>query len=79
MSQENVEIVRRFLEVVQRVYDAYFQRPYSLEDRLKAGEVPPEGVEVMRNLHPNIRVEVGHDRHHLPRVRGNVPRRRSAP
>jgi hypothetical protein len=39
--------------------DAYFQRPYSLEDyslggRLKAGEVAPEGVDVMRYVHPNI-------------------------
>ena len=54
MSQENVELVRRFLEAVDRVYAAYWQAPRSLTDSLRAGEVPPEAADVMRYLHPNI-------------------------
>jgi ketosteroid isomerase-like protein len=54
MSQENVEIVRRFVEAVDRLFAAYWQGPWSLADSLRAGEVPPEMVDVMRYLHPNI-------------------------
>jgi ketosteroid isomerase-like protein len=54
MSQENVELVRRFLEAVDRVYAAYWQAPRSLADSLRAGEVRPEMADAMRYLHPNI-------------------------
>ena len=54
MSQENVELVRRFFEAVDRLFAAYWQGPWSLADSLRAGEVPPEMVDVMRYLHPNI-------------------------
>ena len=54
MSQENVELVRRYVEVVQRAYDAYFQRPYSVADSLRSGEVEPEIADVVRYLHPNV-------------------------
>ncbi len=54
MSQENVEIVRRYVEVVQTAYDAYFQRPYSVADSLRSGEVEPEIADVVRYLHPNV-------------------------
>ena len=54
MSQENAELVRRFVEAVDRLYAAYWQGPWSLADSLRAGEVPPEMVDVMRYLHPNI-------------------------
>ena len=54
MSQENVELVRRFFEAVDRVFAAYWQGPRSLADDLRAGEVRPELADVMRYLHPNI-------------------------
>jgi len=54
MSQENVEIVRRYFEAAGRAFAAYWQGPRSLADSLRAGEVPPEGADVMRYLHPNI-------------------------
>ena len=54
MSQENVEIVRRYFEAVERVFAAYWQGPRSLADSLRAGEVRPELADAMRYLHPNI-------------------------
>ena len=54
MSQENVEIVRRYFEAVERAFAAYWQGPRSVADSLRAGEVRPELADVMRCLHPNI-------------------------
>jgi ketosteroid isomerase-like protein len=54
MSQENVEVVRRYLEAVERVLAAYWQGPHSLEDSLRAGEVRHEIADALRYLHPNI-------------------------
>ena len=54
MSQENVELVRRFFEAVERLFAAYWQGPRSLADSLRAGEVRPEIADAMRYLHPNI-------------------------
>jgi ketosteroid isomerase-like protein len=54
MSQENVEIVRRYFEAVERVLAAYGQGSLSFADSLRAGEVPPEIVDAMRYWHPNI-------------------------
>jgi ketosteroid isomerase-like protein len=54
MSQENVEIARRYFEAVERAFAAYWQAPHSIADSLRAGEVRPEGADVMRYLHPNI-------------------------
>ena len=54
MTQENVELVRRFFEAVDRVYAAHWQDPRSLADDLRAGGVGPEIADVMRYWHPNI-------------------------
>jgi ketosteroid isomerase-like protein len=54
MSQENVELVRRYLEAVERAFAAYWQGPRSLVDSLRAGEVGPEIAGVMRYWHRNI-------------------------
>jgi ketosteroid isomerase-like protein len=54
MSQENVEIVRRYFEAAGRAFAAYWQGPRSLADSLRAGEVRPETADVMRYVHPNI-------------------------
>ena len=49
-----MELVRRYFEATERAFAAYWQGPWSLADSLRAGEVPPEMVDVMRYLHPNI-------------------------
>jgi ketosteroid isomerase-like protein len=54
MSQENVEVVRRYFEAVERVLAAYGQGSLSFADSLRAGEVPPEMADAMRYWHPNI-------------------------
>ena len=54
MSQENVEIVRRYFEAVERAWEAYWQGPRSVADSVRAGEVEPEIADAMRHLHPNI-------------------------
>ncbi len=54
MSQENVEVVRRYFEAVERFYEAYWQGPRSVADSVRAGEVEPEIADLMRYLHPNI-------------------------
>jgi ketosteroid isomerase-like protein len=54
MSQENVDLVRRYFEAVERVLAVYWQGPRSFADSLRAGEVPPEIADAMRYLHPNI-------------------------
>jgi ketosteroid isomerase-like protein len=54
MSQENVEIVRRYFEAVERALAAYWQGPRSVADSLRAGEVRPEIADAMRYWHPNI-------------------------
>ena len=54
MSQENVEIVRRYFEAMEGAFAAYWQGPRSIADSLRAGEVSPEMADVMRYWHPNI-------------------------
>jgi ketosteroid isomerase-like protein len=53
MSEENVEVVRRYYEAVHRVLLAYWDAPRSAADSLRAGDIPPEVAEMMRWLHPN--------------------------
>ena len=54
MSLENVELVRRHSEAVERAFAAYWQGPRSVADSLRAGEVRPEIADAMRYWHPNI-------------------------
>ena len=54
MSQENVELVRRYFEAVERAFAAYWQGPRSVADSLRAGEVRPEITDAMSYFHPNI-------------------------
>jgi ketosteroid isomerase-like protein len=53
MSQENVEVVRRYFDAVQRAFQAYWKDPRGAEDAVKTGQLGPEGVEMTRYLHPN--------------------------
>ena len=54
MSQENVELVRRYFEAMERVFADYWQGPRSFADSLRAGEIPPEIADAMRYWHPDI-------------------------
>ena len=54
MSQENVELVRRYIEAVDRGLRAYWRDPRSAEESLNAGELGPEGVELASLVHPNV-------------------------
>jgi ketosteroid isomerase-like protein len=54
MSQENIELVRRYFEAAERAFAAYWEGPRSVADSLRADEVRPEIADAMRYLHPNI-------------------------
>jgi ketosteroid isomerase-like protein len=54
MSQENVEIVRRFLDASARVGEAYFKEPYSYAAAFQAGTLPPEAEALMKFAHPDM-------------------------
>ena len=54
MSQENVEIVRRFYEAGQRSFDAYWKNPRSGVAALAAGDLDPETEAVLAFLHPEV-------------------------
>jgi ketosteroid isomerase-like protein len=53
MSQENVEVVRRYYEATQRAFVAYWEDPRPAAEALEAGDISPEAVEMTRFLHPN--------------------------
>ena len=52
MSQENVEIVRRFFEAVERLLETW-EPPRSLQEATKAGDLPPEATEVLGCMSPD--------------------------
>jgi ketosteroid isomerase-like protein len=54
MSEENVEIVRRFYEAGQRSLDAYWRDPGSGVVALEAGDLPPETEAFLAFLHPEV-------------------------
>jgi ketosteroid isomerase-like protein len=54
MSQENVEIVRRFYEAGQRSLEAYWKNPRSGAAALGAGDLDPETEAVLAFLHPEV-------------------------
>ncbi len=54
MSQENVEIVRRFFEASERSLKAYWKKPRSLAEALKADDLDHETEEMWKLLHPDV-------------------------
>ena len=55
MSQENVEIVRRFFDAAERSLRAWGpRRDRSLVDAIEKGDVPPETREVLGYLSPEM-------------------------
>jgi ketosteroid isomerase-like protein len=51
MSQENVDIVRRFFKAVERLLEAW-EPSRSLLEAMKAGDSPPEAREALGCMHP---------------------------
>ena len=54
MSQESVEIVRRYYEATERGFRAYWDDLRSVEEVFLSGELAPEGAEMVRCLHPKV-------------------------
>src|SRR4029453_8528190 len=54
MSEENVEIVRRFFDASARVGEAYFKKPYSCAAAFQAGTLPPEAEALTSLVHPDM-------------------------
>jgi hypothetical protein len=54
MSQENVEIVRRFFEAQAQVGEAYWKQPYSNAAAFQAGTLPPEAEALMSFVHRDL-------------------------
>jgi hypothetical protein len=55
VSQENVEVVRRYLELIVRNLGAYWEEPRSYAADLERGESDAGSVEVFELLDPDIR------------------------
>jgi len=51
MSQQNVDVVRRFFEAVERFLESW-EPSQSIVDSMRSGDVPPEATEVVGLLSP---------------------------
>jgi ketosteroid isomerase-like protein len=51
MSQENVEVVQRFFEAVERLLEAW-KPSRSILEAMKAGDIPPEAREALVYMRP---------------------------
>ena len=54
VSQENVEIVRRFIDTMQRSFEAYWENPRSIAAAVEADDVWPEYREALTYLDPEF-------------------------
>jgi ketosteroid isomerase-like protein len=54
MSQENVELVRRFFEAWERSMKAYWKKPRSIVEAVKADDLDHETQEMWKLLHPDV-------------------------
>jgi ketosteroid isomerase-like protein len=54
MSQENVEIVRRYVEALEKAIAAYWSDPRPAAAAMEKGELRPEDREVLRYLDPDV-------------------------
>lgn len=54
MSQENVQIVRRAFEVLERSVEAHWKNPRSVVDAIRAGDPPAELAEMFSYLDPDV-------------------------
>jgi hypothetical protein len=73
MSQENVELVRRFMDAVERGFDAYWKSPRSIAASMQAQDLWPEWEEAYGYVHPKIEWQttfLGETYHVITRLRG---------
>jgi ketosteroid isomerase-like protein len=54
MSQENVEIVRRFFEATERAMSSYWRDPRSITEAYEADDLTAEGEEALSFFDPGI-------------------------
>jgi ketosteroid isomerase-like protein len=54
MSQENVDVVRSFMDAVQRFFNAYWEDPRSIAEAVEADDLWPEYREVLTHVHPEV-------------------------
>ena len=54
MSQENVEVVRRFFAATAGAMASYWQEPLSIAEALRAGDLTPEGELAFEFLNPDV-------------------------
>jgi ketosteroid isomerase-like protein len=54
MSQENVALVRRFMDAIERGFDAYWKDPRSIATALEEDDLWPEWAEAYEFVHPQI-------------------------
>jgi ketosteroid isomerase-like protein len=54
ISEQNVELVRRFLEAIERAFDAYWNDPRSIAAAMEADVLWPEWREVFGYAHPRV-------------------------
>jgi len=54
MSQENVEIVRRYFEASVSANEEYWKDRYSLAAAVEAGQLSPSAKEMLSYLHPDL-------------------------
>jgi len=54
MSQENVEIVRRFIDATQRFFEAYWDNPRSIAEAVEADDLWPEYREALTYVHSEV-------------------------
>jgi ketosteroid isomerase-like protein len=54
MSEENVEVVRRFMDAMQRSFDAYWDNPRSLAEAVETDTLWPEYREALTFVDPEF-------------------------
>jgi ketosteroid isomerase-like protein len=54
MSQENVEVVRQFIDATQRFFEAYWKNPRSIAAAVEADDPWPEWREALAYVHPDV-------------------------
>src|SRR5690348_11478715 len=55
MSQENVEVVRRYLAVATRRLAGYWDQPRSVAEAMEAGELDPDSAEMLGQMCEDVR------------------------
>jgi ketosteroid isomerase-like protein len=54
MSEQNVEIVRRFMDAMRRFFEAYWENPRSIAAAVEADDLWPEYREMLTYAHPEV-------------------------